>query len=111
MRTVVLSCGAEDPLGDIYQDAKPILPQILPIPLENPLPPSKKRKRSTGCGMELHYGAIVSPNNMWRAAEMQWNGRILPLEDHYFSRGEQKLLSLGWKPCGCVRSGVGCAVW
>ncbi|KAJ7193080.1 hypothetical protein GGX14DRAFT_593430 [Mycena pura] len=105
---MVLSCGAEDPLGDIYQDKEPFQPQILPTPLENPPPPSRKRKRSNGCDTILHYGAIVSPNNMWRAAEMQRG--IIPLDDAYFSKAVQKLLLFGWKPCGCVRTGVGCEV-
>ncbi|KAJ7192090.1 hypothetical protein GGX14DRAFT_480439, partial [Mycena pura] len=105
----ILSCGAEDPLGDIYQDEEPFQPQILPIPLENPPPPSRKRKRSNGCGAILHYGAIVSPNNMWRAAEMM-RSRIIPLEVAYFSEAVQELLTFGWKPCGCVRAGVGCEI-
>ncbi|KAJ7831246.1 hypothetical protein B0H14DRAFT_2805394 [Mycena olivaceomarginata] len=89
-----LSCGAEDP-GDIYQDHEPFRPQILPIPLDrSPPPPSRKRKRSNGCGTILHYGAIVSPNNLWRAAEMIPERNIIPLENI----------------CGCVRTGVGCAI-
>ncbi|KAJ7235716.1 hypothetical protein B0H12DRAFT_135070 [Mycena haematopus] len=109
MRHTILSCGAEDPLGDIYQDANPFQPQILPVPLDPPSQPSKKRKRSNGCGTILHSVAIVSPTNTWRAVEM-WNDLIIPLDDKYFPTAVAKLLSLGWKPCGCVRSGVGCAV-
>ncbi|KAF7354062.1 hypothetical protein MVEN_01093500 [Mycena venus] len=107
----ILTCGAEDPLGDIYQDGEPIQPHFLPIPPERspPPPPSRKRKRSNGCGKILHYGAIVSPNNMWRAAEVRGGG-IVPLEDDYFPKAVQKRLLFGWKPCGCVRTGVGCAL-
>ncbi|KAJ6492052.1 hypothetical protein C8R45DRAFT_191259 [Mycena sanguinolenta] len=112
MPGIILSCGAEDPLGEILQDEKPIQPQILPIPLDPPALAPKKRKRSNGCGTRVHFVAVVSPKNMWRAAEV-WNLKeklIVPLEDRYFSAADAKLLSLGWKPCGCVRSGVGCAV-
>ncbi|KAJ7652493.1 hypothetical protein DFH06DRAFT_1419005 [Mycena polygramma] len=105
-----LLCGAEDPLGDIYQDAEPIQPHILPIPLETSRPSSRKRKRSNGCGTILHYGAIVSPNNMWRAAEMEYSTVIAPLANKYFPKATLKLLDLGVHPCGCSRRGVGCAV-
>ncbi|KAJ7506084.1 hypothetical protein B0H11DRAFT_1974752 [Mycena galericulata] len=112
MGTAVLSCGADDPSGDIYYypNENPVQPQILPIPLEAPSPsvPSRKRKRSNGCGMILHYGAIVSSNNMWRAGEIQY-GYIIHLEDQYFPVEVRRLLELGVKPCGCVRRGVGCA--
>lgn len=111
MRYTNLSCGAEDP-GDIYQDDEPFRPQILPIPLDrSPPPPSRKRKRSNGCGTILHYGAIVSPNNLWRAAEMIPERNIIPLENMYFSNAARKLLGIGWERCGCVKTGVGCAIW
>ncbi|KAJ6492037.1 hypothetical protein C8R45DRAFT_1212894 [Mycena sanguinolenta] len=111
MPGIILSCGAEDPLGDVLQDEKPFQPQILPIPLDSASPAAEKRKRSNGCGTRVHYVAMMSSTNMWRAAELyDENGLIVPLEERYFSDADAELLSLGWKPCGCVRSGVGCAV-
>ncbi|KAJ7747159.1 hypothetical protein DFH07DRAFT_942462 [Mycena maculata] len=104
-----LSCGAEDSSGDVcYDSAGPFQPQILPIPLKSPPKPTRKRKRSNGCGVTLHYGAIVSSDNMWRAGEMS-RGHIVPLDDIYFTEDVRERLGLGEKSCDrCVREGVGC---
>ncbi|KAJ6528266.1 hypothetical protein DFH09DRAFT_1186056 [Mycena vulgaris] len=105
-----LYCGAEDPLGDTYDEGKPFQPHILPIPFEPPNPPSKKRKRSTGCGSNFHWRAIVSPTNMWRAGEMRFSREIIPLEECYFSEDMLRTLMIGESSCGCLRKGVGCAI-
>ncbi|KAJ6546085.1 hypothetical protein DFH09DRAFT_1321323 [Mycena vulgaris] len=106
-----LSCGAEDLLGDIYDsDACPFQPQILPIPLEPPPSPSQARTKSNGCGTGLHWRAIVSPSNMWRASEMGGSRDIVPLESCYFSEDVRKRLRIGEEMCGCSRMGVGCAI-
>ncbi|KAJ6529744.1 hypothetical protein B0H19DRAFT_1384874 [Mycena capillaripes] len=107
-----LSCGAEDPSSDIclYQHPESVHPQFLPVPPEAPSASSKKRKRFNGCETILHSRAIVSPNNMWRAAEMAFSAYMIPLEDHYFSKAERNLLAFEVLLCGCSRTGIGCAV-
>ncbi|KAJ7733348.1 hypothetical protein B0H16DRAFT_164543 [Mycena metata] len=112
IRTFQLFCGAEDPLGDIYhwQDEEPVRPHILPVPLEPPSPPSKKRKRSTGCGEIIHFGAVVSYTNMWRAPESGASRWVIPLESQYFPKKLRRKLGLGTQLCGCVMEGAGCAV-
>ncbi|KAJ7159229.1 hypothetical protein C8R43DRAFT_948162 [Mycena crocata] len=93
-------------------DDTPPQPHILPLPLEPPAPPSRKRKRSNGCGELLHYGAIVGKNGIWRAPDANGGrtGRIIPLEERYFSVEMADRVGLGCDPCGCQRTGVGCAV-
>ncbi|KAJ7141630.1 hypothetical protein C8R46DRAFT_581935 [Mycena filopes] len=110
MRIYQLNCGVEDPLGDIYQDETPPSPQILPLPLEPPAPASKKRKRSTGCGTIVHFGAAVSFTNMWRAPTGHESRWVIPLETQYFSKMLRSKLQFGKESCGCIREGVGCAV-
>ncbi|KAK7036176.1 hypothetical protein R3P38DRAFT_617520 [Favolaschia claudopus] len=53
---------------------------------------------------------MVSQNKMWRAGAMWTRRDIVPLEEEYFSEDARKMLSLGWRTCGCTRSGIGCAV-
>ncbi|KAJ7106595.1 hypothetical protein C8R44DRAFT_745081 [Mycena epipterygia] len=47
---------------------------------------------------------------MWRAAESPTNVNIVGLDDTYFSDNMRRKLRLGVEPCGCERTGLGCAV-
>ncbi|KAJ7629060.1 hypothetical protein FB45DRAFT_919905 [Roridomyces roridus] len=105
-----LTCGADS--VEIRSYASPPQPPFLPIPTKDTpnSPPSRKRKQTTGCGVIVHYGAIVSPGQMWRAAETRWPSvtPIVPLEDRYFPAETRDALDLGRKRCGCTRTGIGC---
>jgi hypothetical protein len=98
----------------------PYEPSVLPLYPQNPsyLVPSssyrtsrpKQVSTSTGCGALLHMHA--SPRRrlgVWQARNEASSGAVIGLDAAYFDRSA--VAKIVRSACGCVREGVGCAVW
>ncbi|KAJ7106598.1 hypothetical protein C8R44DRAFT_745084 [Mycena epipterygia] len=79
------------------------------------LPPSSSLNSFStqwnGYGAQLHFGAVVSENNIWRAVAADETIYVVHLEHAYFSNDMRNELMLGVEPCGCKRTGLGCTVY
>lgn len=105
-----LVCGTN--ITDFYLDdeVEPFKPSILP--LYPPLPSSSSEKtvhRNTGCGAIVHIHAAPRPRvGMWTARSPASNS-VITLDDSYFDTREAAKFTRN--ACGCVKEGVGCALW
>jgi hypothetical protein len=117
-----LFCGGDDSDTEMDVDthqspwqAKPFEPSILPL-----YPPtsythassSTKRplKSSSGCGALLHMNA--SPRRrlgVFTAKNEASTGAVIGLDSTYFDRAA--VAKIVRSACGCIREGIGCAVW
>lgn len=103
---VVLFCGADQETEADWDEHRPGVVAMLP---ETEPPPARKRqRRSNGCGTRLHAQAM--PDRRWRGLLEGVSGDVVALDDEYFSPDMKRELSLGKERCGCLRSGVGCAI-
>jgi hypothetical protein len=118
-----LFCGGEESDGegdvDTYQmpmATRPYEPSILPLypsteytkasSSTTPLLP----RNSSGCGALLHMNA--SPRRrlgVFTAKNEASTGAVIPLDAAYFDRSA--MAKIVRSACGCVREGIGCAVW
>jgi hypothetical protein len=86
----------------------PFEPAILP---NSPVQPSSFRRsiHSNGCGALIH--SYASPRNrlgVW-TTKSPATDIVVPMESSYFDRAA--VAKIVRNACGCVREGVGCAVW
>jgi hypothetical protein len=118
-----LFCGGEELEGDMDVDldeshwsTSPYEPS--PLPLYPPaqscaVASSSRRPRPrpvSGCGALLHMHA--SPRRrlgVWTAKNEASSGAVVGLDAAYFDRAA--VAKIVRSACGCVRDGVGCAVW
>jgi len=105
-----LVCGAKVTNFDLDDEVEPFKPSILP--LYPPLASSSTKKsieRNTGCGSIVHvYAAPRSRVGMWTARSAAPSS-VITLEASYFATREAAKFTRN--ACGCVKEGVGCAVW
>ena len=105
-----LVCGAKIMNFDLDDEVEPFKPSILP--LYPPVASSSKKRimdRSTGCGTIVHMDAVPRPRvGMWTARSAA-PGSVITLEASYFDAREASKFARS--ACGCVKEGVGCAVW
>ncbi|KAF7335744.1 hypothetical protein MVEN_02230100 [Mycena venus] len=118
---VVIYCGAEDPITSEniseydYDEHRPWTVQILPE-AHLPPPPRKKARssRSNGCGTQVHSSVcMMRRNQCWYGSKEELAPSVVPLEKSYFPPELAQVLDLkDDEPatCGCVLSGIGCAV-
>jgi hypothetical protein len=103
---------------DVYRSnwaTKPYQPSILPLypPTEYINTSSTKRpppRTSSGCGALLHMNA--SPRRrlgVFTAKNEASTGAVIGLDAAYFDRAA--VAKIVRSACGCVREGIGCAVW
>lgn len=109
-----LVCGAPDTRYE-PGPVSPFKPSVLPL-----YPPSSSSSsskgllnqdepRTTGCGAILHLGAAPRPRlGMW-AARSPATSSVVPLDASYFDTSEAAKFTRN--ACGCVKEGIGCAVW
>ncbi|KAJ7032926.1 hypothetical protein C8F04DRAFT_1106159 [Mycena alexandri] len=105
---IALFCGADQPpSGTDFDARRPWRVQILPGE-DNPEPPTKRRKKSNGCGTRVHTSATPM-GRRWIGASDDAGSVVIPLEDQYIPHG---MRSMGTKhdSCGCTRRPIGCAV-
>jgi hypothetical protein len=104
-----LVCGAKIINFDL-DEVEPFKPSILPL-----YPPStfsskeKTMDRNTGCGTIVHMNAAPRPRvGMWTARSAA-SSSVITLEASYFDARDA--VKFTRNACGCVKEGVGCAVW
>jgi hypothetical protein len=117
-----LFCGGEELEEDMDVDeheshwsTSPYEPSPLPLypPAQSCTAASSSRPRPrpvSGCGALLHMHA--SPRRrlgVWTAKNEASSGAVVGLDASYFDRAA--VAKIVRSACGCIRDGVGCAVW
>lgn len=102
-----LVCGAETVSYDSGEG--PFKPSILPLYPPTASSSRTEVKKSTGCGTLIHLRTAPRPRvGMW-SAHGSSSSAVVPLDASYFETREAAKFSSN--SCGCVKEGVGCAVW
>jgi len=102
-----LVCGAETVNYDSGEG--PFKPSILPLYPPTASSSRTEIKKSTGCGTVIHLRTAPRPRvGMW-SAHGSSSSAVVPLDASYFEAREAAKFSRN--SCGCVKEGVGCAVW
>lgn len=108
-----LFCGAEL-LGSDFefeQETEPFVPPPLPWGSGYTKSSSSRRyiRRSNGCGALVHTSAAPHQRlGVW-TAKSSASDSVIPMDPMYFdSAAVAKIVR---SSCGCVREGVGCAIW
>jgi hypothetical protein len=105
-----LVCGTKVTNFDLDDKIEPFKPSILP--LYPPLASSSSKKsmdRNTGCGTIVHMHAAPRVRvGMWTAHSAAPSS-VITLEASYFDTREAAEFTRS--SCGCIKEGVGCAVW
>jgi len=109
-----LTCGA--PIKD-YEwcdstTSQPFRPSILPLfPKDEQDEPveGQEPNRSTGCGSLIHKHSAPRPRvGVWSACTPA-EDCVIQLDAEYFDTREAAKFTRS--ACGCVKEGIGCAVW
>lgn len=110
-------CGGE--VSDSDEDfddesCTPFVPSPLPAfpassSSSSPARCFRRKKRTNGCGALLHTSATPRPRQCIWSAKGQASGAVINLEPYYFDK--ESIAKIVRSACGCVREGVGCAVW
>ena len=122
-QTFMLYCGGKvDPvqLHSVRPAPEPFKPSILPVPSSaasssshshphSHRPGSHDEPQTNGCGALVHLRAFSQqPRPVWVGKE-EATDVVVSLEAQYF---ESAVVAKMMKSaCGCVREGIGCAVW
>ena len=69
----------------------------------------QKKKRTNGCGALLHMNATPRLRQGTWSAKGEASGAVIDMEPSYFDK--ESVAKIVRNACGCVREGVGCAVW
>ncbi|KAJ7452202.1 hypothetical protein FB451DRAFT_1565937 [Mycena latifolia] len=121
IESAAIYCGACDPdtssdiFTDDYDEYRPWALQILPEAQSPPPPrPRNSRSRSNGCGAQVH-GAVsmMRRNQCWFGWKDGLASTVVALDTEYFPSAMAESLDLkngGTSACGCIVSGLGCAV-
>ena len=115
----MLFCGAEE--EDEDRDDRPPPPAWEPSPFPLfPEPPTlnrsrsryslrKSRKKNNGCGAIIHMHASPRRRQGVWMAKSEAMDSVIAMDSSYFDR--KAVVKMLRSACGCVREGVGCAVW
>lgn len=105
-----LVCGAKITNFDFDDQVEPFKPSILPLyPPLNSSSNKKIMERNTGCGTIVHMNAAPRPRvGMWTARSAAPSS-VITLDASYFDTREAAKFTRS--ACGCIKEGVGCAVW
>ena len=118
----MLFCGGEEE-GDEDWDDRPLPPAWEPSPLPLYPPPAsssrprstqsvrkpKPKKRTNGCGAIVHMHASPRRRQGVWMAKSEATQSVVAMDPSYFDR--KAVVKMLRSACGCIREGVGCAVW
>ena len=114
--TYTLFCGSGDDQdsggGFAGQPCVPFEPSLLPLfPQSSSCGPSlsSRKKISNGCGAVLHLSAAPRRRQATWLAKDDATGVVIPMDATYFDK--EAASKIVRNACGCLREGVGCAVW
>lgn len=103
-----LVCGAKVTNFDFDDKVQPFKPSILPLYPPLPISLSKKSMdQNSGCQTIVHMHATPRIG-MW-TAHSPASSSVITLEASYFDSREAAEITQ--RDCGCVKEGVGCALW
>jgi hypothetical protein len=118
----MLFCGGEQNTDDDAWEDRPPPPAWEPSPLPLYPPPAasssqspsrysihKPLKRNNGCGALIHMHASPRRRQGVWMAKSEAVDSVIAMETSYFDR--KAVVKMLRSACGCVREGVGCAVW
>jgi hypothetical protein len=74
-----------------------------------PVRHQRRKKRTNGCGALLHMNAIPRLRQGTWSAKGDASCAVIDMEPYYFDK--ESVAKIVRSACGCVREGVGCAVW
>ena len=105
---VMLFCGGEVTLKPTEKPFTPSLFPKYPSPSKQS-PSTPSGPRTNGCGAVIHMQAFAQrPRGVWVGKE-DATSAVVGLDSIYFERAiVAKMLK---SACGCIREGIGCAVW
>ena len=114
--TYTIFCGAGDD-GDAGggfadQSSASFEPSLLPLyPQSSSCRPSfsPRKKTSNGCGAVLHLSAAPRRRQSAWLANDDASGVVIPMDATYFDKDAASKIVRN--ACGCLREGIGCAVW
>ena len=113
--------GGEEKYDDEWEDRRPSPPpawEPSPLPLYPPPSPSPSRprfsihkphKRNNGCGALIHMRASPRRRQAVWMAKSEAMDSVVTMDSAYFDR--KAVAKMLRSACGCVREGVGCAIW
>lgn len=110
-----LFCGGEVSDSDEDSPRIPFTPSPLPAYPASPSTalrpawPFRKKKRTNGCGALLHMNATPRLRQGTWTAKGEASGAVIDMDPSYFDK--ESVAKIVRNACGCVREGVGCAVW
>lgn len=109
-----LVCGAPIHEYGPSDDTEPFKPSVLPLYPDHADRHGKEKEReevnrSTGCGSLVHVLATPRPRSgVWTALGSA-SSCVVPMDASYFDTREAAQIARS--SCGCLREGIGCAVW
>jgi hypothetical protein len=74
-----------------------------------PVRHQRRKKRTNGCGALLHMNAMPRLRQGAWSAKGDASCAVIDMEPYYFDK--EYVAKIVRSACGCVREGVGCAVW
>ena len=108
-----LYCGGEETSSSFVQQA-PVYVR-LPLPSYPPTSDSGLRRRddplrkTNGCGAVVHLRASRRDGSSVWVGKDEATSAVVPMDASYFER--RTVVRMIRSACGCVREGVGCAIW
>ncbi|KAH0840373.1 hypothetical protein J3R83DRAFT_1401 [Lanmaoa asiatica] len=110
-----LYCGGEETLSSFEHThtslyARSPLPSYPPVPSDSALCRHDDLLRKTnGCGAVVHLRASRRDGSSVWIGKDEATSAVIPMDASYFER--HIVVKMIRSACGCVREGVGCAIW
>ena len=109
-----LYCGGEEPSSSFVQHTslyvRSPLPSYPPAPSDSgPRRHDGPLQKTNGCGAVIHLRASRRDGSPVWIGKDEATSAVVPVDASYFER--HTVVRMIRSACGCVREGVGCAIW
>lgn len=109
-----LYCGGEETSSPFFQQTSLYVPSPLPSYPPAPSDSSPRRhddplRKTNGCGAVIHLRASRRDGSSVWIGKDDATSAVVPMDASYFER--PTVVRMVRSACGCVREGVGCAIW